>query len=391
MLNFILRCCLIEFSRIFKTKALITVLILGPIIYGILYPQPYVKEQIRNIPLGVIDFDNSNASRQIIRNINASDTLAVAEKPTSLLEAKELLKQKKIYGIVVIPLDLERNLKKGQPESIPFYGDASYLLIYNNAATALTNVILSENNQINVNKKIAQKMDPSIAKNSSSTFIPNMIPLFNPQAGYATYVIPPAFILILHQLLFIGIMAYMALLNRDLSCFIKNDGDFSPLKKSMLIVIGRGLAYTIIYSIFYWLYFLLIYYVYKIPIIGSPFSLLIFSLLFILATVFFAQFLSTFLTSIDSVFLLYVPLSIILFFITGVSWPVSSIPNWILYLSQLIPAVVSIPISIEIGQMGASLSVVFNQLLILISLMLGYFILAIIRTHKLIKSSENNK
>ncbi|MCP5787175.1 hypothetical protein NL329_30115, partial [Klebsiella pneumoniae] len=48
-------------------------------------------------------------------------------------------------------------------------------------------------------------VDPSVAAAASDPMPLVAVPLFNPQGGYATYLLPAAFVLILQQTLLIGI------------------------------------------------------------------------------------------------------------------------------------------------------------------------------------------
>jgi len=44
-----------EFGRIFTVKPAFSVLILGAVFYAFFYPQPYLNEALRNVPIAVVD------------------------------------------------------------------------------------------------------------------------------------------------------------------------------------------------------------------------------------------------------------------------------------------------------------------------------------------------
>ncbi|MCY1296581.1 ABC-2 family transporter protein [compost metagenome] len=47
-----------EYGRVLRDRGAFGLIVLGPIIYGLFYPQPYVGQLIRNIPIAVVDDDH---------------------------------------------------------------------------------------------------------------------------------------------------------------------------------------------------------------------------------------------------------------------------------------------------------------------------------------------
>ncbi len=50
----------------------------GPLIYGLLYPQPYLGEVLRRIPIAVVDQDHTELSRNLVQTLNADEAVSVA-------------------------------------------------------------------------------------------------------------------------------------------------------------------------------------------------------------------------------------------------------------------------------------------------------------------------
>lgn len=371
-----------EFKNILKSKGLISVVFIAPFIYGFFYPQPYLNEVMRHIPIAVVDQDQSLQSRQLIRDLNATDTVKVTEQFSALLEAETALKSESIFGILVIPPHFEQDVISGKPTALPFYGDASYILIYNNMATAVNTSISTLSSTLAIQKQIAQGVDPAIAKASNLAFTPTMIPLFNPQSGYATYILPPAFALILHQLLFMAIVIYSCLYRQQERVFLRTQIEptrFSRLTQNSALLIGKWITYLCLYSFFYWLYFIFIHFLYDIPNLASFLTHFVFDFIYLSATIFFALACSTFIKKIEAVFLIYVPISLILFFLSGVSWPDHAIFKPLVWLSHFVPAVIGMPLSAQISQMGSTISTVSGSLCWLLGLTIFYFLFSLWR------------
>jgi len=380
-----------EFKNIFLNKNIVSVMIIGPLIYCFFYPLPYTHEVLSNVSIGVIDQDNSVLSRQLIRNINATKTVNANVALSSMAEAENKLKSREINGILVIPMRFEQKTLRGDSSPISFYGDASYIFLYNNTATTLSSVVQSMGSQISIERQIEHGVDPAIAKSGSRPFVANMVSLFNPQSGYATYVIPPAFILILHQLLFIGLLL-TTFLSREKTerLIVSLPQGHSPLLQSFLFIIGKAMTYFMIYIIIFSLYLVAIMNWYDIPNLASYSNVLLFGFIFLLATITFALALSSFVKRAEDVFLLMVPISILLFFSSGISWPKEQIPSIITYIADLFPAVPSMIAFVKIAEMGAPFSFKLPEIANLTLLIIIYFIISLFFYYRKFHALQQN-
>jgi ABC-2 type transport system permease protein len=50
----------------------------APLIYGVFYPQPYLAQILREIPIAVVDNDLSELSHRIVQALEASGAVRVA-------------------------------------------------------------------------------------------------------------------------------------------------------------------------------------------------------------------------------------------------------------------------------------------------------------------------
>ncbi|MDU9799793.1 ABC transporter permease, partial [Helicobacter pylori] len=93
---------LMELRAIVSHKGVLLILIGAPLIYGLLYPLPYLKDIVTQQKIALVDEDNSFFSRQLAFMVQSSNELEIAFFSPSMLEAKKLLKEEKIYGILHI-------------------------------------------------------------------------------------------------------------------------------------------------------------------------------------------------------------------------------------------------------------------------------------------------
>lgn len=373
MLKTFLAVVLNELKQIFRIKEVTSVLIMGLVTYFFFYPIPYNNEEVRDVPIAVMDQNQTTMSRELLRNLDATDSLKIVDEVENIGEAKELLKQRKIYGIIVIPFDFEQNILKGHRDAVVFYGDASYVMIYNSAATAVSSVVMAMNRDILVDKQIAMGVDPAIAMGNSAPFNPVNVQLFNPQAGYATYIIPPAYVLILHQSIWLGIMLACVLSRRSqFNLDLVKNSTLSIGQLGFVTLFGKYIAYLFYASFAYWIFMLFAPYWYQLPRLSSIMDLAVFGFFFLSAVIMLALSASVLFKKMDNLFLLVLPFSMIFFFFSGMSWPQYLMPDLFLVIARILPSTSSIEGLVHLNQMGATLEHVKSQLMNLIVLIAVY-------------------
>ena len=186
-----------ELRRIFTVKSAFSVLVLGVAFYALFYPQPYLNEALRNVPIAVVDRDGTQSSRDFARRVDATPDVAVTEALPDLASAEREVYARRVDGILLIPQYFERELLHGRPSPVALYADASYFLIYQRVAGAVAAVARTVGAEIETARLIAIGVDPAIAVAASDPMPLTAVPVFNPEGGYATYVLPAAFVLIL--------------------------------------------------------------------------------------------------------------------------------------------------------------------------------------------------
>lgn len=374
-----------ELKRIFQTKAILSVMFLGIFIYFFFYPQPYLHEAIRDVPIAVIDQDNTNYSRELIRQFDANKSIETDLHIADLQTAKKLIEERKIYGVVLIPYRFQQHILEGKTSTVLYYGDASYILIYSNVATAINTVASNFGAKISISRKIAQGVDPAVATSNVSPFSTQLISLFNPQSGYATYIIPAAFILILYQTLLIGsILCRLFSKNSDFETAFINQQN-NATSSALLLLSGKLFTYLVLYLVYFIIYTVFANYWYNLPRLGNIFVSLSFIIPFIFSTALLGKVISHFVHTVSDVFCLIIPSSMIIFFVTGLSWPKELMPSLFHLIGYIFPAVPAIVGSVKINQMGANFSEFSLQYWHLWVLTIVYFLIAFILERRCIK------
>ena len=200
-----------ELRHFLKDKFLLFMCFVMPLLTASFVYMTLSESIVRALPIGIVDFDNSQTSRNVAFNVESSATLTIQSRYNSVLEAKEAISKKDIYALIVLPKDLEKNAKKGIPTKLPIYYNAELVFIGKNIQSALTQILANENVKLKFSKNIASSANTTLAMGKSVDILPQIIALYNPNSDFAAFILP-ALIPCLWQLFIIlcmiGFMAY---------------------------------------------------------------------------------------------------------------------------------------------------------------------------------------
>ena len=354
-----------EWRRVLGTRAAFSLLFIGPLLYGIYYPQPYLNQILRKLPIAVVDNDQTELSRRIVETLDASGALSVAVRARTLAEARASIDNGKAFAAVEIPPDTERDVLKGISAHVPIYADATYLFLFRSTSSGVSTAIGALTSELVAR---GARSDGSLAKAKLASVSPADVllqPVFNPVGGYASYIVPAAFILILQQTLLIGAAMLTGVALRQ------GGGAFAG-------VFGRGIAHLTIYLPAVALYLIVLPRFYGFSTLGDPGQLLALASVFLLATSFLGQAVGAWFTRPENATIILLATSLPQFFTTGFAWPREAIPAAARALGRIFPADFAIDGLVRSNQLGASIWEVSRDWMGLWSLALIYFVLAVI-------------
>jgi ABC-2 type transport system permease protein len=355
-----------ELARIFAVRPAFAVLVVALCVYAAVYPQPYLAEVLRDVPIAVIDRDGSTSSRELVRRIDATEAVVVARVLPDMVTAERAVYARLIYGVVLIPTDFERDLLHGRRSPVALYSDASYFLMNSRVSGDVAAAVRVFGTEVEAAHLVRGGVDPGVAAAAADPLPLTAVTLFNPQAGYATYVLPAAFVLILQQTLLMGI---------GLLATSKNEG--TARERGMptgaaAIILGKALAYLTLHAVLLPCYLIALPYLYGLPRVGDVTTILLFAVPFVLAVSLLGLTVTALMRTPETVQLSFIALGLPLFFLSGMSWPTVAIPRPIALVATFLPSTAAIDGFVRITQMGATLADVRTQFLTLCALVLLY-------------------
>lgn len=81
-----------------------------------------------DMPLGLVDNDNTTTSRSLARNLDAFEMTSIKEQYANVTEAREAVQRGDIYGFYYIPKGTTRKAKRQELPIVSFYTNYSYLV-----------------------------------------------------------------------------------------------------------------------------------------------------------------------------------------------------------------------------------------------------------------------
>src|SRR5262245_14780601 len=355
-----------EWRRVLALRGAFLLLVVAPIVYGIYYPQPYLNQILRKIPIVVVDNDLSELSRNIVQTLDASGAVKVVAQADTLANGHVLLDRGEAFAVVGIPPGTERDVLKGITVHVPIYADATYLFIFRTMSNGIAVAINTVSSELAAG---GARTDGSLVKAALASTSPADVllqPIFNPVGGYASYAVPAAFVLILQQMLLIAasMLTVVALAH--------------GVDNAFATVFGRGVAHLTIYLPALALYFIVLPRFYGFSTLGPPLQVFALASVFTLATSFMGQAAGAWFKHPETPTLIFIGTSLPQFFLAGFSWPREAIPERVQAIGYIFPSDFAIDGLVRIDQLGASLWEVARDWRGLWILAAVYFALAVV-------------
>ncbi len=344
----------------------------GIIFYSLLYPSAYLHEVPQKLPFYAVDQDHSTSSRLLMRQIGATEGIRLLRND-DLAQSMQGLRDGAVSGVLVVPDDFERKLLSGTSQSIPLYTDASHLLLYRMVLQGVRQV--SEQLGAGTRMVTLEKrgMPPEAALSLQTRGRADGRLLYNPMGNYAINTVPPVFVLIIQQILFVG-TGMLEVRRRRMG--VPDQG--------VRWLCGRLLAPAFLAVIFAFYYFWILAKIDDLLPARRFFDVLLFLFPFFLTAAAVGNLAGRFFRHEPLLLTFVLPISIPILFTSGFVWPQEAMPDFIRALGALFPATPAINGYMLLAARGAAFSEILSLCLHEWALFLLYLLLALAASRKLI-------
>lgn len=353
-----------EVNLIYRDKGMLLLVVIALPLYTLIYSLAYGSEVVRNVPIAIVDDDNSSESRSLIKTFATGPGTMVNYKASNMQEAQELFYSKKISGIVYIPHGFESNIMAGREANIGLILDGSHLLLYRQVLEQITKSTLQHGTMVELSRLIKRDIDPSTAKFIIEPIAINIDNVYNDTLGYGTFVMPSVVMVIIQQTLLIGLA--MAGAQRD-----------NKKRITAKYIMAKVLVYTVIYGINLIFILGLIWNIFGFANIGNTLHVTLFLILYIISALSLAMFFSQLFHKRESPLMLLLWSSVPVLLLAGVSYPREAFPEWLFDIGRLLPSSSGVNGFIALASRGATLSEIREEVFTLVILTIIYITLTI--------------
>ena len=353
-----------EWQSVWRDEGVVLIMVFALFIYGISYSLGYGGEVLNEVPIVVVGGEESAKSRELVRMFDASPKLRVAHEATDMADAEQMLRERKVWGVVALSPNLERDILANRQAKVAILGDAGYFLAYREVVEGAVATIQQMNEQIAV-KRDGAYTPPIIYEQRN---------LFNPSLGYGVFVMPAIILLILQQTALIGV-GMVSATRRERGLRYGSNSLF-------IVTIGRTVVYLTVYALTLGFMLTVHYSLFDYPMRGVWWRCLAILVPYLLAVIFLAQALGILFRRRESSIVWLLWLSIPFLLVSGVSLPPQAFPQWLYIIGRAVPSSSAVDAWIAVQSRGATLTDVAPELTTLWCLVVLYGAGAIVANKK---------
>ncbi|MEG3048251.1 MAG: ABC transporter permease, partial [Mucinivorans sp.] len=116
-----------EIRRFGQDKTLLLITIVIPVVLSALYVMMFASGTAYNLPMAVVDQDNTPTSQQLVTMIASSPTTFTTQKSATIDQAKQSMDRGQVDAIVYIPENFERNILGGARAEVAVWINGNYI------------------------------------------------------------------------------------------------------------------------------------------------------------------------------------------------------------------------------------------------------------------------
>jgi ABC-2 type transport system permease protein len=177
--------------HILKTdKWLLSCLTWVPIVLALTIWWIFSQGIAQNLPIAVVDLQHSTLSRQLTRDLDATESLSVIQTSADIATAKSNFVGNKIYGYMVIPKNFDRDIYLGRAPQVTVFYNSQFILVGKLINKAAQQVVGTFDAKIGTLKQLSKgnsTIQNALAK--TVTIRTQITPLFNKNSNYAQFLV----------------------------------------------------------------------------------------------------------------------------------------------------------------------------------------------------------
>lgn len=335
--------------------------LLVPLLYGFILSAVYWNKKVTNIPVTIVDQDNSALSRQITRAVLAGETFGPARYSDSVEDFRRQVWRGQSQVCFIFPRHFERDVKAGRGATVAVWVDISNLVIGNLAVNTASTIIGTYSAGVDVRRSLLRGAAAGSAPLWTVQPIADQYRLvYNPafNGNYTNF--------LLLGLVLIAVQLLTLLLTSQTGSGEVERGTLDELRRltrrPLPVIVGKASVYIVIMVPVCMLALLLPALLVKVPLLGSPLLLLgltaWFVTILVVATVGLSHLVADSLITTEILAVVAMPS----FLISGYTWPLFAMPRGLQIAAACLPLTPYASMVQRITMMGATLADLHTEL-----------------------------
>ncbi|MBO9730860.1 MAG: ABC transporter permease [Chitinophaga sp.] len=322
-----------EFKMFLGNSTLRTVFFLAPVLYATLIGFVYRSGKVENIPVIVIDKDNTPLSNQLVEMLGDNKSIRILKTLQEPGNINDEVIRKEAAAVVMIPSRFEAQVFQKRYPEVNVYVNTSNVLTANFASKALQLTIGTFSAGVSI--KGLQKMGmPAVrAATQYEPFKTNYITLFNTTSNYLIFMWPAMLAVVLQQVILLAMAISFAAEFQRGSFTTEYAGMRRWAFPIMLIkVIPIWLFSILIVCIYYGMHIF-----FNVPLPQGILSFIWLTAVFVGSVSFMGVLVSILLPDALKATQVLMVIASPAFIISGFTWPLSAMPAFVQLLANIIP------------------------------------------------------
>lgn len=176
-----------ETLRIMSRPIYLFGMIVAPVISMIFFLSLMHEGLPTNLPIAVVDLDNSATSRTLVRQLDAFEQTQVVLQTNTFSEARQEMQKGNIYGIFYIPEHFEQEATSGKQPKLSYYTNGSYLIAASLLFRDMKTISVLANASVGLQTGTAKGMTESAIMGQLQPIVIDTHAIGNPWLNYSIY------------------------------------------------------------------------------------------------------------------------------------------------------------------------------------------------------------
>ena len=323
-----------EMKILMKNPIYLCCMVIFPLLTMLFFTSLLDEGVPQEMPVGVVDLDNSSTSRALVRRLDGFQTSRVVAHYTSVAEARHAMQENEIYGFLYIPKGTSERLLASRRPKVSYY--------YSNVSIAAGSMVMKDMKTITtlgsagVGQAVmrARGFTPRQIQTLLQPIRIDLHQVANPWSNYNMYlstVFVPGVMMLFMFLISAYSLGMELKFNRGKEWLTKANGNI------VVAILGKYLPQAVVFLALIFFYEFYIYNVLHFTHVGSLWTIVLLAVLQVLGSIGFGVFIFGLLPSLRMSMSICSLWGVLSFSLAGSAFPVMGMDSPIQALTWLFP------------------------------------------------------